>query len=228
MRITSVGPAVLFCSLTGMVGSAQVLPEALGPRNLKQCLSDAQLDAIRKGRDLDRPSNSMDAEARTIFNPDYFIGRWTFEWNVPDFGLASAGLVTGTYTIKRLEGCFYDGTMEVEGPDGKYTGTVLLAYDPRKSYLTWYESDSRGFSLLKVGPVGGDPGGYFTYSWETPPVTVKGHTFRFAGTTLMSARGSFRYRPSISLDGIEWVSYGNPWFTKVEGDGAVPASRRRR
>jgi hypothetical protein len=227
MRTRSTGLLLVCWSLGvwAVDATAQVLPEALKPRSMTQCLSNEQLEKMKKGWGLDRPSALGDAEARSIFDPDYFIGKWKFEWNVPDFSVATGGLYKGTYTIKRLEGCFYDGTMEVEGPDGRYTGTMLLAYDPRSNYLTWYESDSRGLSLLKVGPVGGDPGGYFTWSWETPPVTVKGETVRFAGTLLISAKDSFRYRPSISMDGKEWVSYGNPWFTKIEGDGVVPARR---
>ena len=39
------------------------------------------------------------------------------------------------------------------------TVTTRMVYDRRSKYLVRIEDDSRGFELLKMGRIGGDPGG---------------------------------------------------------------------
>ncbi len=42
-----------------------------------------------------------------------------------------------------------------------------MMYDPAAKYLTWIETDSRGYTLFKPGTIGADSGGYFTHYFET-------------------------------------------------------------
>ena len=63
----------------------------------------------------------------------------------------------------------------------------------------------------------GDLGGYFTHHWEVPAFNYKGKVVRLSGTTFFSSPTTFRYRPRISIDGGEFVNYGNPWFTREGG-----------
>jgi hypothetical protein len=137
--------------------------------------------------------------------------------------MGSGGKIEGSYTFKRIEDCFYEGAIQAKGPDGPYTGKVLVVYSPDQKFLTWLETDSRGISLLKSGRVAGDLGGYFTHHWEVPAFTFKGQVVRFSGTHFFSSPTSFRLRPRISLDGGEFMNYGNPWF--VRADGMPPPSK---
>jgi hypothetical protein len=91
--------------------------------------------------------------------------------------------------------------------------------------LTWLENDSRGFSLLRTGRVAGDLGGYFTHHWEVPAFTFKGKVVRMSGTTFFSSPSSYRYRPRISIDGDEYMNFGNPWFTR---SGPPPSAGQER
>lgn len=207
--------AVVVLFAFNSTAAAQVDPPAPKARKPNQCLSDEQLKIIKESKERSRPTRAGDQPPP--FDPDYFIGKWKVEWDVPDTSLGSGGRIMGNYIIKRLEGCFYEGTLELNSPDGSYSGKLLLAYSPEENYLSWYETDSRGLSLLKVGPIGGDPGGYVTYFWDAAPVAFKGKVVRFSGTTFLASPGSFRYRPRISFDGEDWVSYGNPWFTREDG-----------
>ena len=191
---------------------AQVDPGELLHVSANQCLADEQLKLLDELRTLDRRTTGQDQN--WPFNPDYFIGKWDFEWDVPDTPVSTGGRITGSYTIKRIESCFYSGTIEADGPDGPYSGNLLLVYSPEAQYLTWLEMDSRGLTTLKTGPIGGDLGGYFTYHWVVPAFTLKGTAVRLAGTTFIGSPATFRYRPRISLDGSEFMNYGNPWFVR--------------
>ena len=192
--------------------AAQVDPGELALVSPNQCLPDEQLKIIDELRALNRPTTRQDPA--WPFNPDYFIGTWDFEWDVPETPVSSGGRITGSYTIQRIEGCFYEGTLEADGPDGPYSGNVLLIYSPEAQYLSWLEEDSRGVTTLKTGKIGGDLGGYFTHHWVVPAFTLKGTTVRLAGTTFIGSPATFRYRPRISLDGGEFMNYGNPWFVR--------------
>src|SRR5262245_59152785 len=77
--------------------------------------------------ELGRPTQSDDALPAFNFD-DYFPGRWTFEWDVPEGALGPAGRITGTTTYKPVDGRFYEVTTEATGPAGKFTVRELLAY----------------------------------------------------------------------------------------------------
>src|SRR6266699_1436696 len=204
----------LVCAL-GTPGRAQVEPGAVRARKPNQCLTDEELKVNKTLRALNRPTTKSDPN--WIFDPDYLLGKWNFDWDAPDTPINSGGKSTGSYTIKRIEDCYYEGTVDAKGPDGPYTAKALIAYNPELKFLTWLETDSRGFSLLRTGRVAGDLGGYFTHHWEVPAFTFKGKVVRLSGTTFFSSPTTFRYRPRISIDGGEFVNYGNPWFTREGG-----------
>jgi hypothetical protein len=192
---------------------AQVEPGSVRQRKPNQCLSDAELKTNKDLKSLNRPTSKTDAN--WVFDPDYLLGKWTFDWDVPETPISAGGKTTGSYTFKRIEDCFYEGTLEADGADGKLTGKVLVIYNPEMKHMTWLETDSRGVSMLLTGRVAGDLGGYFTYHWEVPAFTFKGKVVRLSGTMFFSSPSSFRYRPRISIDGDEYVNYGNPWFTRA-------------
>jgi hypothetical protein len=176
-----------------------------------QCLFKEDLDLIKVLRSLKRTTLNDDAMAP--FNPDYFVGSWMFEWEMPESALGPAGTITGTQTIRHVEGCGYEGTTQAKGPGGPFTINSTIVYDPAAKYLVVVDRDSRGFELLKLGRVGGDSGGYFTHHWETPTFSFKGTKVRLKGSTFMGSPANFRARSEIS-EGGPFVNLGSPWFQR--------------
>ena len=56
-----------------------------------------------------------------LFNFDeYFNGKWTFEWEVPEGIFGPAGQITGTTVYKPVDGKFYEADTEATGPGGPF------------------------------------------------------------------------------------------------------------
>lgn len=178
----------------------------------KECLSEEAKATIKKLKALNR--RLTNADPSWPFDPDYFAGKWDVEWDVPDSPFGEAGTVTGTMTIRHVEGCYYNGEMAGKDASGAFTANVQIVYDPMAKYLVWIETNSRGYMLIKPGLVGGDLGGTFTHYWEVPAMKVNGKTVRLLGTTLMTSPLFYRLHAQISTDGEPYMNYGNPWFRK--------------
>jgi hypothetical protein len=148
-----------------------------------------------------------------VFDPDYFVGTWDLEWGGPDTILTTE--VTGTLTVAHVEGCFYEGNLQAKDVNGPFTAKIQLLMDPDRSWLTWVENDSRGFTIVKSGFVGSDLGGYFTHFWEhSPVITYKGQKLRLYGSTFMSSPAAFLLRSQLSVDGGSYLDMGGLWFRK--------------
>ena len=93
-----------------------------------------------------------------------------------------------------------------------------LIYDRRSRYLVRIEDDSRGFQLVKVGTLGGDPGGYFSHHWHAPAIRIDGRTVRLKGRTFMSSPVAFRLRMQISEAEGPFVNFGTLWWRRVESE----------
>jgi hypothetical protein len=150
-------------------------------------------------------------------NLDYFLGAWSFDWNVPESPLGPAGKMKGTETYKKiLSGQKYESVIEGEGPEGTFQGRALISYDEKEKIVSRYEIFSYGVSALKSGPIGGDLGGYYTIHWETPPFKRDGKVIKLKGKTQMLSPAYYRLSLEISVDGGPYTSLGNPWFRKVD------------
>lgn len=154
-------------------------------------------------------------------NMDYFVGTWSFEWNVPESPLGPAGKIKGTETYKKMpDGATYESEISGEGPTGALKGRATTVYNEKEKLVTRNESGIFGMSILKKGPIGGDLGGYYTIFWETEPIKKDGKTVKLKGKTLMLSPASYRVQVQISVDGGPYTNFGNPWFTKTEGKPA--------
>ena len=149
-------------------------------------------------------------------NLDYFVGAWSFEWNVPESPLGPAGKIKGTETYKKVSGNTWESLIEGEGPAGAFKGRAKVVYNEKEKLVTRTESGLFGLSLTKTGPIGGDLGGYYTIFWESAPVRKDGRTIKLKGKTLMLSPASYRLQMQISVDGGPYTSFGNPWFRKAE------------
>ena len=181
-----------------------------------KCLFKEDLDLIDALRALTRTTLNNDPPAP--FNPDYLVGRWTFEYDTPESALGPAGQISGTETVRQVDACLYEGATQAKGPAGAFTIKSTIVYDPSAHYLVVLERDSRGFELLKHGRVGGDSGGYFTHHWQAAPFTVKGKKVRLKGNTFMASPANYRVRTEIAEGDDPFVSMGTLW---VQRQGAA-------
>ena len=149
-------------------------------------------------------------------NMDYFIGKWSFDWNVPESLLGPGGKMKGTETYrKRLEGSGYESDIEGEGPSGPFKGRAVTSYNEAEKMVTRLE-DSFGLSISKIGRIGGDLGGYYTIHWESAAINRKGHSVKLKGKTQMLSPAHYKVQVEISVDAGPYTSFGIAWFRKTE------------
>ena len=185
-----------------------------------QCLSQQELDLIDALNALRRPTVGVEREEEgddpAPFDPHYLVGAWNIEGVLPESPLAPSGYFTGTETVRHVGGCTYESTVEAMVDDAPVTIEALLVYDRRAKYLVRIEDDSRGFRLVKLGRVGGDPGGYFSHHWEAAPITREESGIRLRGRTYMTSPFAYQVRTRISTDGGPFVNFGSVWWERAE------------
>jgi hypothetical protein len=169
--------------------------------------------------DLGRPTKIDDQLPLFDFDA-YFPGKWTFEWDVPEGPLGPAGRITGTTTYKLVDGRFYEANTEATGPGGSYKVRELLAYHKEGKALSRYVTDSRGFTYLQIGTIGGDLGGDYNIYFESSPFTYGGKTLRIKHALRLTSPLNYKVATTVSVDGGPYRNYGNPWWRK---DAAAPS-----
>ena len=177
-----------------------------------ECLTEEELELIAGLNALRRPTVGREGQDHgddpAPFNPHYMVGTWEIEGVLPDSALGDAGEFLGTETVRYTGDCTYESTLEATLGDEPLTVSARMIYDRRSSYLVRLEDDSRGFELLKVGTVGGDPGGYYSHHWEAPPVDRDGTSVRLRGRTYMTSPMAYQLRMQVSADGGSYVNFG--------------------
>jgi hypothetical protein len=163
-----------------------------------------------------RPTEPTDAMPPP--NLDYFLGSWSFEWNVPESPLGPAGKVKGTETYRKAAGAStYESEIVGEGPLGAFKGKATTVYNEKERRVTRTETGVFGALSMKDSLIGGDLGGYYTIFWETAPIKKNGKTIKLKGKTLMLSPAHYRLTVQISVDDGPYTNFGNPWFRKAEG-----------
>lgn len=163
--------------------------------------------------ELGRPTK--DGDELPLFNfDDYFIGKWTFEWDVPEGVLGSAGRITGATIYRKVDGKFYEANTEATGPDGPFKMKELIAYYRDNKTLARHVSDSRGFSYMQIARIGGDLGGYYTIHYESAPFTYKGKSIRIKSTQQLLSPVHYKVATTVSVDGGPFMNYASPWWRK--------------
>ncbi len=165
--------------------------------------------------DLGRPTKVDDR--LPAFNFDaYFPGKWTFEWDVPEGALGPSGRITGTTVYKPLDGRFYEATTDATGPGGKFTVHEVIGYHKEGKGVARQVTDSRGFSYLQIGTIGGDLGGIYNIFFESTPFTYNGATIRIKHAMRLLSPLNYKVATTVSVDGGPFKNYGNPWWRKDE------------
>ena len=145
----------------------------------------------------------------------YFLGKWTFEWSMPESALGPAGPYTGTTTVSKVNDTFYEALTDGEGPNGAFKVRETIAYHKDNKTLARQVTDSRGFSYLQFGPVGGDLGGIYNIHFESAPFTVNGKSVRVRNAMHLLSPLNYRVASSISVDGEPFTNLGTPWWRKT-------------
>jgi hypothetical protein len=163
---------------------------------------------------LGRPTETGDTVPLFDFDT-YFLGKWTFEWSMPETALGPAGPYSGTTTFTKLDGRFYEAISEGEGPAGPFKVREVIAYHRENKTLARTVTDSRGFSYFQFGPVGGDLGGIYNIHFESAPFTVNGKSVRLRHTMHLLSPLNYRIASAISEDGGPFTNMGTPWWRKA-------------
>jgi hypothetical protein len=163
--------------------------------------------------ELGRPTQGDDP--LPLFNfDDYFIGKWNFEWDVPEGPLGPSGRITGTTVYSAVDGKFYEARSDAAGAWGNFTVRETIAYHKEYKALARQVTDSRGYSYMQIGSVGGDLGGLFNIYLESAPFSVNGKTVRIKHAMRLLSPYNYKVGTTVSVDGGPFMNYGNPWWRK--------------
>jgi hypothetical protein len=169
--------------------------------------------------DRGRPTTPKDEMPLLDFER-YFAGAWTFEWDVPAGVLGPDDTIVGRTTYRHIEGDFFEAITEAKGSQGNFTIRELLAYRKDAKTLTRHVTDSRGFSYIQTGTVGGDLGGYYSLNLTSAPFTHRGQTVRIKNTLYLVSPVQYKHTMTVSIDGGSFTNYGNAWWQKDVKDSA--------
>ncbi len=182
------------------------------------CFEAAAVDAqqVPKGQMpvLGRPTQGTDEVPLFDFDT-YFLGKWTFEWSMPEIPLGPAGPYSGTTTVTKVDGRFYEAITEGEGPSGNFKTRELIAFHKENKVLARHVTDSRGFSYMQFGPIGGDLGGIYNIHFDSAPFVVNGKSVRLRHAMHLLSPLNYRVASSISVDGAPFTNLGTPWWRKA-------------
>jgi len=211
----SIGAVLMGFGLVALAATPASAQQYSGPQPARgKCLTPEQTAVNDKYYALTRPTSRDDE--MPFFDPEYFAGTWDFISRATDSPLGPGGESAGTLTIKATNGCTYEGEMKGDDPDGKpFTRKVKFVYDAAKKILTWTEADSRGYTITRTGPVGGELGGLYHHHYdEGTPMTFAGKKFVITGVSEMSSPAYYKSDFKISIDGAPPVTFGRATFEK--------------
>ena len=165
--------------------------------------------------DLGRPTKHDDTVPLFDFDA-YFLGKWTFEWDMPEGPLGPAGRLEGTtvYTAGRRRSV-PGGDRARPGPTGKLTIKEAITYQREQKTLTRDVTDSRGFTYTQTGTIGGDLGGIYTIYFESEPFKVSGQSVRLKHAMRLTSPLAYRVSTTVSVDNGAVPNYGTPWWRKA-------------
>ena len=163
---------------------------------------------------LGRATESTDKVPLLDFEA-YFLGKWSFEWSMPDSPLGPAGQYTGTTVYSKIDDTFFEALTEGDGPSGLFKVREVIAYHKENKTVARQVTDSRGVSYLQFGPVGGDLGGIYNLHFDSAPFTISGKTVRVKHTLRLLSPLNYRVASSVSVDGGAFTNLGNPWWRKT-------------
>jgi hypothetical protein len=171
---------------------------------------------LPKGQTPDRGRHTQpDDKVPLLDFGDYFLGKWNFEWDMPDGPLGPAGRAEGTTTYTAAGDGVFHAVSEGTGPAGRFTVTETIRYQREQKTLSREVVDSRGFSYTQTGTIGGDLGGFYTIYLESNPFVVNGEPVRLRHTMRLTAPLAYRVSTTVSVKEGPFTNYGTPWWRKA-------------
>jgi len=221
----AVGSFVVLATCAGIVSSpssvaAQGTSVIPFTAPIGKCLPADQKKVNDTYYSLTRPTR--DTDDMPFWDPEYLAGTWDVDLRSQDSPFGSGGQSVGTLTIKASASnpCAYEGTLNAEDPEGKkFTREIVANYEPAAKTLTMIEKDSRGYTITRKGPIGGELGGLFHHHFGDDPALqpatdMGGHKYQFKGVTEMSSPAYFKTELSVSADGGPYKAFGRMLFEK--------------
>ncbi len=183
-----------------------------------QCLTQQEFDLNNALNALRRPTVGVEADGddQTRFDPHYVVGTWEIEGVLPESPLGESGEFLGPETVRYVDGCTYESTIEATIEGERVTISSRMIYDRGARYLIRIENDSRGFELMKVGLVRGDPGGFTSHHWEAPAITREGSRVRLKGRTFISSPYAYQLRMQMSVGDEPFSNFGTLRWDRVD------------
>jgi len=171
---------------------------------------------LPKGQMPDLGRHTKQDDEVPLFDFDaYFLGRWTFEWDMPEGPLGEAGRVEGVTIYKKVADDVYEALTDATGPDGKFTVKETIRYQREQKTLTREVADSRGFVYVQTGTIGGDLGGFYTIYLESAPFLVEGEPVRLKHAMRLTSPLAYRVSTTVSVKDGAFRNYGTPWWSKA-------------
>ena len=146
----------------------------------------------------------------------YFLGKWSFEWDMPEGPLGPAGRVAGTTVYSALDSGIYEAVTDAAGPSGKITIKERIQYQKEARKLSRDVTDSRGFSYSQIGTIGVDLGGLYTIYFESAPFMVTGKPVRIKHVMRLTAPLAHRVSITVAEGDGAFRNYGTPWWRKAQ------------
>jgi hypothetical protein len=209
---STIAPLLVAAALPLLAASPQSQQQPQGqpaatPQADKAQLPKGQMPVLGRATKSDDPMPLFNFE-------EYFPGKWTFEWEVPESVLGPAGTISGTTVYRALPAGFYEADTQAKGPEGSFTVHEVFGYLRENKAAARQVTDSRGFSYMQVAKVGGDLGGYFNMYFESAPFVYKGKTLRIRNGLRLLSPVQYRNVVTLSVDGGPFTNMSDPWWKK--------------
>jgi hypothetical protein len=190
-------------------------PTALFVFAVSSALAQNATPQLPRGQMPDLGRTTKGDDVVPLFDFDaYFPGKWTFEWDVPESPIGPAGRIDGTIAYKKIADGVYEAVTTATGPAGPFTIKETIKYQREQKTISRDVSDSRGFSYTQSATIGGDLGGFYNIFFESTPFKAGGKTVRLKHNMRTGSPLAYRVATLVSVDGGNYVNYGNPWFRK--------------
>ena len=144
--------------------------------------------------------------------PDYFVGRWTFEYLGAEYPPLSTGTRAGTATFTSDGGQFVTGRIDNDAGGRKYQDTLKIGLDSDTHMLVFVERRSDGFELASLG------------NWRSPiaitfltsPVRADGKTYQLRRVISVISNTAFEITEEVSVDGSAFKRLGKAHYTRTQ------------